>query len=295
MTISENRASAITVGDNSKKYFCTYESGAQVTDLVQAILADPELPQLKAIIIGAWDEQQWETDPSAILEMFVEHKEKFQHIESLYIGEMDYEECEISWIQQGNYEALFKALPNLQALTIQGADGLELGFVDHPNLEKLEIICGGLPVRVVNSLKKANLPNLKQLILYLGIDNYGNDCTMSDFRDLAQRALFPELKYLGFLDSSQQDELTEIILNSDLMPQLETIDISCGCLTDQGGQLILDAAHKLTNLKQLKASYHFLSQPMMQKLQALPFEVDVSDPQLGPIEDPEYMWPMITE
>ena len=277
---------------NEKKYFCDYDSEETVSSLAEQILNDPELPSLKSIVIGMWDHEIWEADPSAILSMIVDNKEKFRHIESLFVGDMESEECEISWIKQGNYEELLKSLPNLKSLKIQGAEGLTLGKIDHKNLEEFEVVCGGLPVSVVNSLKAANLPNLRKLVLYSGSENYGYDCEVSDFADLAKKDLFPKLKHLGFPDSERQDDLTRVILESDILPQLEVIDISCGCLTDKGGQLILDAADKLGGLKKLHASYHYMSGEMMKKLEALPFEADVSDPQ----DVDEYgMWPMITE
>jgi hypothetical protein len=277
---------------NEKKYFCDFDSGTHAEDIAEHILNDPDLPELKSIIIGKWDQEMYDVNPNAILEMMVNNKEKFQHIESLFVGDMESEEYEISWILQGNYEELLNALPNLKSLKIKGADKLTLGKIDHQNLEELEIICGGLPKGVADSIKTSNLPGLKKLALYLGTDDYGYDCEISDFADLAKKDQFPNLKYLGFLDSPQQDELVGVILESDILPQLESIDISCGCLTDKGGQLILDAADKLGNLKELKASYHYMSEDMMEKLKALPFEVDVSDVQ-EPYEDD--MWPMITE
>ena len=102
--------------------------------------------------------------------------------------------------------------------------------------------------------------------------------------------MFPKLKYLGFVNSDKQDELVQIILDSDILPQLETVGISFGCLTDKGGQLILDGAPKLSELKKLRANFHYMSKDMVAKLKALPFEVEVDDPQ-----NDEYMYPMITE
>jgi hypothetical protein len=240
-----------------------------------------------------WDQEIYDVSPDVIFTIIIGHKERFQHIDSLFIGDMDYDENEISWIHQGTYEPLLKALPNLKALTIKGSDGLVLGKIDHPNLEALEIICGGLPVSVVNDIKAARLPGLKKLVLYCGDENYGYDCKPSDFAALAKKSLFPNLTHLGFTDSTEQDDLVRVILESNLLPQLEIIDISCGCLSDKGGQLILDAAHRLGNLKKLDASYHFMSENMMAKLKALPFETDLSDAQGEADEDD--MYPMITE
>jgi hypothetical protein len=280
-----------------KKYFCEYDSGISIANLAETILNDPDLPKLKSIVIGMWNEDICDITPAEIFTMIENNKEKFQHIESLFIGDMDSEEIEISWIPQGNYENLLKALPSLKSLKIKGTEGLELGKLDHKCLEAFEIISGGLPVSAVNALKAANLPALKKLVLYSGDENYGYDCEMSDFADLAKKERFPNLIHLGFTNSVQQDELVEVILASDLLPQLTTIEISCGCLTDKGGQLILDAVDKLGNLKNLDASYHYMSDEMMEKLKALPFEVNVDDKQIAdPFDDDDTgMYPMFTE
>jgi len=279
-----------------KKYFIKYGSNVKTADLSQQILNDPLLPQLKSIIVGMWDEEMYESTPNAIFEMIIENKEKFQHIEALFIGDMEQEENEVSWIYQCCYENLLNALPNLKSLKIKGSDGLTLGKVDHKNLESLEIITGGLPVAVVNSLKTANLPSLKSLILYAGVEDYGGDCKASDFAAVAQKSLFPNLKTLGFVNSEKQDELVQVILESDILPQLEEVLVSCGTLSDRGAQLILDAADKLSHIKKLDASHHYMSDEMMEKLQALPFEVNTDDQNEPDVYDGEtYLYPMITE
>ena len=295
-----------------KKYYTDYD-GLTIDVMSKQILNDPDLPKLKSIILGCWSEEVFDVDPETFLDMVIANKEKFQHIEKLFIGDMDFEDCECSWIKQSNYEGLLKALPNLKSLRIKGSDGLELGTIDHQGLEEIEIITGGLPVEVVNNLKVANLPNLQKLALYLGVDHYGYDCQLSDFAELAKKERFPKLKYLGFMNSSEQDDLVSIILESDLLPQLEVIDVSCGTITDKGGQLLIDAAEsgKLSHIKKLVASHHYMTSDMVTKLDSLPFEVDVSDAQKSDEElrkrlallegDEEYdrwetgLYPMITE
>jgi len=275
---------------SEKKYYTEYDSGIKAAALAEQIINDPDLPNLKSIIIGMWDEEIYDVNPDGIFAAIVANKDKFQHIESLFVGDMEQEENEVSWIHQGNYEELLKALPNLKTLKIKGSEGLSLGKVDHKCLEELVIITGGLPASVVNQIKAAQLPNLKKLVLYAGVEDYGGDCNPSDFAALAKKDMFPKLKYLGFVNSDKQDELVQIILDSDILPQLETVGISFGCLTDKGGQLILDGAPKLSELKKLRANFHYMSKDMVAKLKALPFEVEVDDPQ-----NDEYMYPMITE
>ncbi|MCL1790262.1 MAG: STM4015 family protein [Peptococcaceae bacterium] len=285
--------------NEGKKYYFEEDYEHQPKELAAKILADKRLPELKYITIGAWGES-YEKDPGDVLDMMIANKERFQHIESLFIGDMNFEECEISWIiQYSRYGDLLRALPNLRILKIKGANSLSFGptQLDHDSLEELQIICGGLPHNVVEELALSNLPNLKKLILYLGIESYGYDCTLEQLAALASSKKFPNLKELGFTNSKEQNEIVELLLASDILPQLEVLDISCGCLTDKGGQMILDAQDKLSGLKKLKADYHYMSKDMMKKLKALPFDVSVTDQQEADEDyaDEEDMYPLYTE
>ena len=73
---------------------------------------------------------------------------------------MDYEDCEVSWIIQGDYSALWAAMPQLEKLTIKGSDSLSLGTIEHSNLKEFTIICGGLPTDVLEEVQNAKLPEL---------------------------------------------------------------------------------------------------------------------------------------
>ena len=140
------KADAMT--PKTKKYFYTYEQyedeGKSADTMVNDILSDPEFPELTELSIGDWG-GCWEDACQKIIDEIVEHAERFSHIQGLFIGDMDFEECEVSWIIQGNYSRLWAALPQLKALTIKGSTDLSLGDIRHENLESLTIICGGLP------------------------------------------------------------------------------------------------------------------------------------------------------
>ena len=278
----------------TKKYYTSYDSGTSIEDLAQKILKDPKRDDLKHITLGDWGDGGEGESCQAVIDMFVENADKFSHLESLFLGDMDYESCEVSWIVQGDYSKLWAALPNLKSLTIKGSQELELGTIDHQNLQKLEIICGGLGSDVLKSISEAKLPSLESLKLYLGVDNYGFDGDVDDIKPILDKNKFPKLKYLGLMDSEITDDLVALVLESDILPQLETLDFSYGTLSDEGGNLILDDAAKLSNLKMLNLEYHFLSDDMMDKLKKLPFKVDVSDAQ-GEEEDADDRYPMLTE
>lgn len=264
----------------SKLYVYDYdayeEEGKGADTMVADILADPEFPGLEEVKIGSWG-NAYEDGCQPIIDQIVAHAEDLAHIRKLFIGDMDYEECEVSWIVQGDYSSLWAALPNLRELTIKGATDLELGTVCHEGLESLTIICGGLPTSVIEAVGKAKLPNLKKLLLYIGSDYYGFDGDKETIRKMLAQADFPRLGYLGIADSEIQDDLTEVVLESHFMAQIHTLDLSAGTLTDRGGALLLEKIPAYPNVKVLDLHYHYMSDEMMDRLGELPVELDVTE------------------
>lgn len=272
-----------------------YDDGKGVEDLLKKILDDPDLPDLKELVIGSWG-NAWEDDCQELIDGIVKNAERFSNIESLFFGDMGYEDCEVSWIIQGDYSKLWDALPQLKEFTVKGSMDLDLGKINHENLESLTVICGGLPVSVIESVQNARLPKLKKLMLYIGSDGYGFDGDVDAIKELLAESDFPELTYLGITNSEIQDELIEVVLNSKYMGQISTLDLSMGTLTDKGGSLLLEKIPEWKNIKKLDLHYHFLSDEMAEKLEGLPIEVDVSEGN-GLCEDEDYycMHAMLTE
>lgn len=286
----------------SKKFTYTYEDTEEknkgVKTMIPEILADPEFPGLEEVVIGCWGEC-WDDDAGAqpLIDAIVEHKDAFSHIKSLFIGDMDYEDCEVSWIEQGDYSKLWEAMPQLERLTIKGSTNLSLGAVAHDTLRELTVICGGLPASVLKEIQGAKLPKLEKLLLYLGVDDYGFDGDITTIRSLLSQSDFPQLTYLGLTDSSIQDEVAEEVLQSKYIDQLTVLDLSNGSLSDKGGRLLLEQIPKHANIKELILEYHYLSDDMMEKLAGLSgVTVNVEDPQ-----EPDeyngtvYCYPMLTE
>ncbi len=283
----------------SKKYSYDYdqyeENGKNAGTMVEDILADPEFPELTELVVGEWG-GAWEGSCQKMIDGITEHAERFSHIESLFIGDMSWEECEVSWIMQGNYSRLWGAMPQLKELTIKGSTDLVLGEICHEGLESLTIICGGLPKSVIREIQNAKLPNLKKLLLYIGVEYYGFDGNADTVRELLEQGDFPQLSYLGITDSDIQDELTQVVLDSKYIGQIQTLDLSNGILTDQGGALLLERLPAYPNIKKLDAHYNYLSAQMAEKLKTLPMEVDVSENEKPVKSGGEiYMSAMLTE
>ena len=254
-----------------------YEGGKNAETMVKDILADPEFTGLDELIIGSWGSAYDEDGCQPIIDDIARNADQFSHITKLFVGDMDYEECEVSWIMQGNYSKVWKAMPQLKELTIKGSMDLTLGEIEHENLESLTIICGGPGTDVIKEIEKAKLPGLKKLLLYIGVEDYGFDGDAGTIKELLENSDFPNLTYLGIVDSEIQDELAQVVLECKYIHQIETLDLSCGTLTDKGGSLLLEKLPELSNIKKLDVHHHYLSDEMMEKIGKLSLEVDVSE------------------
>ena len=284
----------------SKRYAYTYEDCQNHKDastMLEEIKADPELPDLEEIVIGSWGEAWDDGSAQPLVDGIVADREKFAHIRSLFIGDMDYEDCEVSWIMQADYSALWEAMPQLEKLVIKGSSGLELGTVSHAGLRHLEIICGGLGKNVIRSIQNAKLPELETLLLYIGIEDYGFDGDISTIKELLDQSDFPKLSYLGLTDSEIQNEIAAAVLDSKYISRITTLDLSMGSLTDEGGQLLLERIGQYANIRELNLEYHYLSDEMMEKLSGLSgITVSVGDQREADSYDGVvYYYPMLTE
>lgn len=282
-----------------KRYAYDYEQyeseGKNAATMIENILSDPEFTGLDGIVIGSWG-GPWEESCQPLIDGIAAHTDRFSHIKSLFVGDMDYEDCEVSWIMQGNYSKLWAAMPQLKELTIKGSTDLALGITSHENLESLTIICGGLPESVIQEIQNAKLPNLKKLLLYIGVDYYGFDGDADTIKQLLENSDFPKLSYLGIANSEMQDELTEIVLDCKYIRQIHTLDLSCGTLTDKGGALLLERLPSLPNIKKLDVHYHYMTDDMEQKISRLPIETDISEQCEADEDDGDiFMIAMLTE
>lgn len=269
-----------------------YEDGVTMEQLIHQLAEKPESAELTSLIIGDWG-GSYENDSAAVVKAIVERKAQFPKLEKLFIGDMDSEECEVSWIMQSNIAPVLEAYPNLRSLTIKGASGLALEPARHELLEELTIICGGLDKSVLSSIAQGSFPRLNKLELYLGVDNYGFNATLEEVLAVAAPGKFPELAYLGLKDSEIQDEIAVALADAPILDQLHTLDLSLGTLTDKGGRALL-ASERVKKLSKLDLHYHYMSEELLLKWKNSGMNVDVSEQQETD-DDDDFRYPFLTE
>ena len=233
------------------------------------------LENVKTLVFGCWN---FEGDGSVtmITDLLVENAAKLPNLKALFLGDVVSEDCEVSWLEMGNISKLWAAFPQLETFWIRGGEGLSLGKMGLPNLKELVVQTGGLSKKVVQEVLAADLPNLEHLELWLGDEGYGADTSVADFAELFNGSLFSKLKYLGLCNSEYSDELAKALATSAIIDRIETLDLSNGTLGDKGAEALLTTG-KLNNLKKLDVHHHYLSDESMEKLKALPCEVNLDD------------------
>lgn len=230
-----------------------------------------------ALVIGEWGSAYERAFP---VEVLVRNADRLGALRALFIGELSAEQCEISWIQQGDLTAVLEAFPALERLWVRGSEGLTLTPVRHEGLRELVLESGGLPATVIRAVGACDLPNLTHLELWLGVEEYGGDARADDLGPILAGRSLPALTHLGLRNAEIADEVAAAVAAAPVVARLTALDLSLGVLSDAGAESLL-AGQPLTHLASLNLSHHFLSPELAQRLaDELPgVEVDVSDRQ----------------
>ena len=230
----------------------------------EEFLAADWAAQIPAFIVGHWT-RDYGDDVSGIVAALVQHKQKLPNLRALFIGDIESEENEISWIEQSDLSALWPAFPHLEHLKIRGGNGLRLGALNLPRLQSLRIESGGLPGRVVREIGEATLPELRSLVLWLGEAHYGATTSLDDLQGYYHGNGWPKLTTLGLCNSDIQDQIAEFMATAPILQRLETLDLSMGTLSDEGALALLSSPY-VRSLQKLILNHHFCSEAMMTRL-----------------------------
>lgn len=219
--------------------------------------------RVRAIVVGAW-EDAYDSGPEEIIAALLAARPLLPALRALFLGDMESEECEISWITQGDVGPLLDGFPELEEFGVRGGSGLVIPPFAHRRLRSLTVETGGLPARTVRDLAACDLPALRRLDLWLGTANYGGDCELSDVEPILGGDRLPSLLHLGLRNSDIQDEIAGAIASAPVVARLESLDLSMGVLTDQGGAALL-GGQPLTHLAALDLHHNYLSEPLRQR------------------------------
>ena len=249
-----------------------YDSELVFADIFRQFADHPDSVLAPGIIIGSWMDDDSQNSSAGVVQLLVEFAARFPRVRGIFFGDIICEENEVSWIQNDDISPVINAFPQLETLRIRGTNGLVLGRLNHKNLKALAIESGGLGLETVKEVINSRLPQLEDLELWLGSENYGADTSVKDLAPFMDPARFPKLRRLALCNSEYQDEIAAAVASSAILPQLEELSLSDGVLSDTGAHALLHAASRMTNLKGLDLHHHYMSKGMMELiLRAFPF------------------------
>ena len=233
--------------------------------LFEAFGEEPEIEEVTALVIGSWNGQEPSADRVNPALCLWRLRERMPRLSCLYIGDVDSDEEELSWIEQTQWGPALNAFPDLDEVTIKGGAGLRLSKLDLPYLESLTLIATELSNEVLEDVMRAKLPALSHLELWLGDTQnqaasdpvYALDTLRPCFARTQQgRLLFPRLRSLGLRNCGWINELLVETAGEPLWGALESLDLSMGTLTEEGLEALL--GNDLSGLKRLDVSATYI-------------------------------------
>ncbi|AGC44676.1 WGR domain-containing protein [Myxococcus stipitatus DSM 14675] len=226
-----------------------YDSELDVPETVKQLLAHPSARFIRSLAVGMVD-MDGENNYDDVTAAIVAAKE-VPTLQNLFLGDFQYpDETEISWSYVNDVSGLYKALPNLRSLRLRGASA-ELGKVELPELREFIMETGGLPLGAVKSIASATWPKLERLEVWFGADGYGAEGGVEDIQPILDGKGLSNVKVLGLRNSEFTDDLVKVLHTAKILPQLEKLDLSMGCLSDVGAHELANHAAAYKHLKHL--------------------------------------------
>ncbi|MFF5405228.1 STM4015 family protein [Streptomyces misionensis] len=256
------------------------DSDETFEELWERFLGSVDPAGVRAIVVGPWGEV-YDGDSGEVVDLLVRARDRLTGLRAVFIGDLEMEEAEISWIQQSDVTPVLDAYPLLAEFGIRGGSELRFPVVRHRHLRTLRFEAGGLPGDVVRGVAASELPALEHLDIWLGVEEYGGDATVADLAPLLAGGAFPALRHLGLRNSEIQDEIAAAVAGAPVVAQLTSLDLSLGVLTDEGVTALLDG-QPLTHLTRLDLHHNYVTEPVAKRVRAAlepsGVEVDLSEP-----------------
>lgn len=142
------------------------------------------------------------------------------------------------------------ALVGLEELVIR-AGHIRIGKLDLPDLRTLRLESGSLTAKNLKEVAKASWPRLERLEIWCGDPNYGASGSVKDLAPLFAATNAPKLKHFGLMNCPFADEGVKALAASKLLPQLATLNLTMGNLSDRGLDVMIQHEDAFKHLELL--------------------------------------------
>jgi uncharacterized protein (TIGR02996 family) len=167
-----------------------------------------------------------------------------------------------------------KSIRNLRELVLGGGTPT-IGKLDLPELRTFAVRTGGLGKTALANIAAAKWPKLERLEIWTGDPNYGSTCTAKQLAPILAATGLPKLAHFQLQNCAFADEAVKLLIKSKLLPQLETLDLSMGNLSDAGARLMIEHADAFRHLALLDLDDSALTDPAMRGLKTLAKKVNI--------------------
>ena len=101
------------------------QSGA-LLEALDSLVSQKEAPQLKALVIGAWAGDDPSASSEGIIKDIIKRRDRLAGLRAIFLGDIIYEENEISWIENSDVSPLLQAFPKLELFRVRGGQQSEV-------------------------------------------------------------------------------------------------------------------------------------------------------------------------
>ena len=262
---------------------------------LQQLAADKHASKLEALVLGAWGGEETATGEGGdqVIQGVLALKDACPNLKAIFLGDITQEECEVSWIQHGDWAPLIAAFPQLEHFRVRG--NADAGAFHSDTLRSL-CVQSMTSQRTAQSVATANLPELEHLELWLGTDEYGGDATVADLLPILSGKQFPKLRYLGLRNAQLANDVAEAVATSPILERIKVLDLSLGVMNDRGANALL-ASPAAAKLEKLDLHYNFISPDVAKKLKSLGPDVNTTRGDATDMdgEDEEYRYVAVGE
>ncbi len=162
-----------------------------------------------------------------------------------------------------------KAIQGLRELVLRGGNSVGIGKLDLPELRVFRVESGGLTAHNLKAIATAKWPKLEKLEIWCGDPNYGASGGVKELAPLFSATGVPKLTHLGLMNCPFADDGVRMLAKSKLLPQLKTLDLRKGNLSDRGIDIMVAAKDAFAHLEYLDVDDNALTEISKPRLKGL--------------------------